>query len=144
MNAIGESATTLYNSIDYYAEFANGKTYAFEVKVRDLKNYKTVILSTNKVEALKNEVEKHNLNGAYYACFYEDGRKVLFFDVINTQPISREFKMIPKTTAGDDNNLVEREVYHYNIKDGISMVLKNNRYNYANDKKNTKEKTQLP
>ena len=112
--------------------------------MRDLKNDKTVILSTNKVEALKKEIEKHNLDGAYYACFYDDGRKVLFFDVINTQPISREFKMIPKTTAGNDNSLVEREVYHYRIEDGIKMIFENNKYKYANNKKTTKEKRKLP
>ena len=143
-NAIGESATTLYYPIDYYAEFKNGKTYAFEVKVRDLKNYKTVILSTNKVEALKSEMEKHNLDGAYYACFYDDGRKVLFFDVVNTQPLWRELKMIPKTTDGEDKEKVEREVYHYRIEDGIPMIFENNRYKYANNKKTTKKKRQLP
>lgn len=143
-NAVGESATTLYYPIDYYAEFSNGKTYAFEVKVRDLKNYSDVMLSVNKVEALTKEVEKHNLDGAYYACFYENGRKVLFFDIINTKPIRKQWVRIQKTTAEYTPEKVLREVVYYDIKDGIPMIFENNKYKYANNKKNTKKKIQLP
>ena len=127
-NAVGESATTLYYPIDYFAEFANGKTYAFEVKVRDLKNYNDVMLSANKVEALNKEIEKHKLDGAYYACFYDNGRKVLFFDVVNTKPIRRQWVRIQKTTAEYSQEKVMREVVFYDIEDGIQMILEDKKY----------------
>ena len=121
LHPVMEQDTQLYDEVDYYAWFSE-KSAVFEVKVRNLINkftgkvYDEILLSVNKVEALIDRCVKYGLNAGYYACFFEN--KLYLFNVDKT-PKRKGQQWCPRTTAGDNHDLVLKPVYYFKTADAF-------------------------
>lgn len=113
--------TNKYDEVDMYARIKD-KKYVFEIKVRS-KIYDEIILSTNKVVAIEDRIKRYDLDGGFYACFYENS--LYLFDTVHC-PKRLGYQYCPKTTSGYDNHYVQREVYYFDIKDAYKYEYSNN------------------
>lgn len=102
--------TNRYDEVDMYARIEDRK-YVFEIKIRS-KIYDEMLISTNKITAIDDRIQRYNLNGGFYACFYENS--LYLFDTVHC-PKRIGYQYCPKTTSGSDNTYVEKEVCYFNI-----------------------------
>lgn len=123
--------TKKYDEVDYYALLNSGKKYVFEIKVRNLidkwtgKVYDEILLGENKVKAIDDRISRFNLDGGYYACFFDN--YLYLFDTVHTpKRISTQF--CPKTTAGYDHTMQEKPVYYFKTVDAFKYEFKNNKW----------------
>lgn len=145
-----------YDALDMYGVSPNGKAVVFEIKVRTkLENkygvpYKDLILEPKKRNDLLKAVEEYELNGGYYASFYEN--TLWLFDVSDV-PFTANTMPMPHHSTGTTHPIIQKEVYHIAFDNAwvfTATDLENNEWvcthtpNYRrrkNETTNTKEKT---
>lgn len=132
---------------DLYGE-KNGKRYIFEIKVRD-KIYNDWIIEDGKMEALKIQKYDNNIDGVFYATFYDNN--LYLYDVDSTPYSSSTIHAYNTTMGIGEQHKVNKYVHHYGFNNAWIFKYQNNSWNMIstpqfikeerNETANRKEKT---
>lgn len=133
---------------DVYGE-KNGKRYIFEIKVRD-KIYNDWIIEDGKMEALKIQKYDNNIDGVFYATFYDNN--LYLYDVDSTPYSSSTIHAYNTTMGIGEQHKVNKYVHHYGFNNAWIYKYQNNSWDMIstpdfrkeekhNEATNRKEKT---
>ena len=128
-----QPTTNLYDRVDYYATSKKGNKSVFEIKDRNLINqwtgevYDEILIEKSKVDAVMNRVIEKDFNKGFYACFNDD--ELYLFDLYNC-PKRQSQMMLPKTTAGSNNEKVLKDVYFFKTDNAYKFQMINNKWKY--------------
>jgi len=134
-----------FDRVDYYATSKRDKEYVFEIKDRDLTNkytgkvYSSILLETDKVNAVIQRKKDRNLNLAFYACFHKNE---LYLFNLEKCPSWHKMALLPKTTAGECDEKVWKDATYFAIENAWHFIKDNNKWKliskplyYADNKK---------
>ena len=135
-----------FDRVDFFATSKRDRNYVFEIKDRNLINkytnkvYDSILLETDKVNAVIQRKKDEKLDCAFYACF---SNNELYLFNLERCPSWHHLALLPKTTAGESNEKVWKDATYFLIENAWHFIkdeannwkLINKPLYYANHKK---------